>query len=359
MDLIYLSPVPWDSFAQRPHKFVQWFQRRHGGRVFWVQPYPTRLPQISDFRRLTGPGDRVPAPRPDWLVLLSPRALPVEPLPGSGLVNGRLWRGVLDRLRGLAQSDAMLVIGKPSVLAAQLRAMLPDLPCVYDAMDDFPVFYRGFSRRMMRRREQTVAAAADVIMASSTRLAQAWRMRHGDVRLVPNGLDWSAMTGLPQIAPGTRPVIGYLGTLAAWFDWASLTALAEAAPQAEFRLIGPVFQPAPGPLPGNVTLHPPCPHDRAMAEMARFDIGLIPFLLNPLTASVDPIKYYEYRALRIPVISTAFGEMALRGDAPGVYLLGDPVQVLAQAMAQIGPRQPDQDFGQENDWDARFDAAGL
>ncbi len=52
--------------------------------------------------------------------------------------------------------------------------------------------------------------------------------------------------------------------------------------------------------------------------MAEFDVGLIPFKQNALTAAVDPIKYYEYRALALPVISTDFGEMHERGDLPGL-----------------------------------------
>lgn len=44
MQLVYLSPLPWDSFSQRPHQFVEWFHNKHGGEVLWIDPYPTRLP---------------------------------------------------------------------------------------------------------------------------------------------------------------------------------------------------------------------------------------------------------------------------------------------------------------------------
>ena len=33
MQLVYFSPVPWASFAQRPHKFVEWFHARCGAIV--------------------------------------------------------------------------------------------------------------------------------------------------------------------------------------------------------------------------------------------------------------------------------------------------------------------------------------
>ena len=55
--------------------------------------------------------------------------------------------------------------------------------------------------------------------------------------------------------------------------------------------------------------------------MQGFSAGLIPFIKNELTASVDPIIYYEYFVLGLPVLSTRFGEMALREGSPGVFLV--------------------------------------
>lgn len=77
------------------------------------------------------------------------------------------------------------------------------------------------------------------------------------------------------------------------------------------------------PPPANIKLLPECSHASAIAAMATFSVGLIPFKLNRLTASVDPIKYYEYRALGLPVLCTRFGEMALRDKEPGVWILDE------------------------------------
>ena len=58
MRLVYLSPVPLASFAQRPHHFVQWFHERFDAPVLWIDPTPARLARWSDLRRLR------PAPKP-------------------------------------------------------------------------------------------------------------------------------------------------------------------------------------------------------------------------------------------------------------------------------------------------------
>ena len=58
---------------------------------------------------------------------------------------------------------------------------------------------------------------------------------------------------------------------------------------------------------------------QVLDALATFDIGLIPFKINELTASVDPVKYYEYRAAALPILSSRFGDMALRNSDDGVY----------------------------------------
>ncbi|MEZ5741557.1 MAG: glycosyl transferase [Burkholderiaceae bacterium] len=296
------------------------------------------------------------------------RALPLEPVPGSRWLNRLGWAGTLSAARRFsADAPTMLVIGKPSWLALDLLARLPQARSVYDAMDDFPAFYQGWSQAAMRRRERQVVARVTVLMVSATELAQRWQARRPDLRLVRNGLEPSA---LPVPVPGAarRPdpcgprVLGYLGTVGAWFDWPWLIRLARAHPADIVRVIGPVHQPPPGALPANVQLLAPCPHDEAMRHLQAFDLGLIPFVANRLTASVDPIKYYEYRALGLPVLSTRFGEMAFRQNEPGVFLSAaddDLAAVAARALRETADAGERQAFIAANSWAARFDAANL
>jgi len=365
MRLVYLSPVPWDSFAQRPHKFVEWFHDRTGAPVLWIDPYPTRFPHWRDFRRsrqvvATGQ-DRS---TPPWLAVVKPGGLPIEPMPGSAWINGRFWRECLTQVDDFARkSETLLTIGKPSNLALKLLTLLHSCRSVYDAMDDFPSFYTGFSRIALARRERQVARLVDVIWASSSELKSRWGAIHRDVRLVHNGLDQSALDKVePQTKPTDRKVFGYVGTIASWFDWGWVCALAEARPSDEIRLIGPISRQPDIPLPKNITLSPACDHAAALTAMTRFHVGLIPFKKNALTASVDPIKYYEYRAFGLPVISTNFGEMCLRGGEQGVFISHSVNDVGASAQNSIQYQYIQGDaeaFSAQNTWARRFDAAGL
>jgi hypothetical protein len=77
---------------------------------------------------------------------------------------------------------------------------------------------------------------------------------------------------------------------------------------------------------------------------------------------VDPVKYYEYRGMGLPVLTTRFGQMASRAESDGVYAVDGPQGIAAAATAALAHRT-DADtvarFRAENDWAARLEAAGL
>lgn len=365
MRLVYLSPVPWESFAQRPHKFVEWFHGRTGEPVLWVEPYPTRFPGLRDLRQ-SRPTTSVTqqASVPPWLTLLKAGGLPIEPMPASGWLNGLMWRSLFREVGNFSKGGkTLLAIGKPSALALELLNRLRDCSSLYDAMDDFPAFYAGLSRIALAQREHEISQRVDTILASSSALKSRWANIHKDVRLVHNGLDLSAIQSVtPTPMSSKKNVFGYVGTIASWFDWGWVCALAEARPDDEIRLIGPVFDPPDRKLPGNINLLPACGHAEALKAMTQFRVGLIPFKRNALTVSVDPIKYYEYRALGLPVISTDFGEMGLRANEHGVFIPQSAGDIGAFAEAAIlfnGHTENSWEFASKNSWEARFDADCL
>lgn len=364
MRLVYLSPVPWVGFAQRPHKFVEWFHRRTGDEVLWVDPYPTRFPLLSDFRRLRAKEGRQQCSNPPWLRVIRPSAMPIEPLPGAGWVNAVLWQRLFNELDAfVSQQGTLLAIGKPSALALAVVSRFRGARSVYDAMDDFPAFYTGLSRWAMRWREAQLVRNVDSVLASSTAIQRRWSLIGVDVQLVHNGLDAELMPEFVRISNANgKKILGYVGTIATWFDWDWVIELARAHPDHVVRLIGPVFSSAPVDLPSNIEMLPPCNHQAALVAMQAFDVGLIPFKKNRLTASVDPIKYYEYRALGLPVVSTDFGEMAFRGGEVGTFLsqgLRDISAVIERALQHSTTIESVQQFRVGNTWEFRFGGAKI
>ncbi|MBC3909037.1 glycosyltransferase family protein [Undibacterium umbellatum] len=375
MRLVYFSPVPWHSFAQRPHQFVQWFHQQFKARVLWVDPYPTRLPGVVDVKRVLA-AKMAQKPRScstvktqenplkaDWLSLVEVAALPIEPLPASGYLHQWMWRKTMAEIDSfVAGGRAQIVVGKPSKLALQAMARHPELPSLYDAMDDFPAFYEGISSKAMEFTERHLAGRVNKIVVSSSAVSR-FSAHEDKLSLILNACD---SDNLPPALPRSiqAPVYGYVGTIGHWFDWEAVVKLASSLiisdPQARVRLIGPVFTPPPCVLPGNVQILPACSHAEAMRAMQKFSVGLIPFKRKLLTASVDPIKYYEYRSLGIPVLSSNFGEMSLRAEEEGVFLYDecrDFSSLLKTCLLHRSSAESLAQFRVNNSWQARF--AGL
>lgn len=365
--LIYLSPVSIDSFAQRPHHFVEWFHQRFGGTVTWIEPGPSRYPRWRDFKRIFQRHHARLGPdwtKQGWLIVERFACLPLEPHPVGRWINRALRHFSLKRLQRAAPPRNWLVLGKPCDLALQLLDRLDTDLTVFDVMDNMAAFNEGAASHWVASAENRIANRVDVIMASSVTLASLLNSRYATahVRCIRNGLTPPNAKDLARSATVVYAgpiVFGYVGVIASWFDWASVIQLARTLPDAQVHLYGPVAAPIPAQLPKNVRLFAGIPQSEVYSVIHGFTCGLIPFLKNALTDYVDPIKYYEYRAIGKPVLSSRFGDMQQRGAADQVYFLEDlfdgKLDIRACVNHSVTP--PDcADFCRDNAWGARFGA---
>lgn len=357
MRLIYFSPVWWQSYEQRPHKFVRYFRKQFESEVLWVQPYPVRLPGRNDFRRASSALDQQTSPI-EGVTCLPVSALPIEPLPIVRSFNALLRSSAWKRIRNFAEgADRLIVgVGKPSALALQALKRLKPEVSFYDAMDNFPYFYNGLSRAYMSRIETALAARVDKLLVSSESIERRLKPHNSNTRLLHNACDVESITYLPRVR-GNKVIFGYVGSLGHWFDWDLLVKLAMSSPEFEFRLVGPMFEPPKMSVPKNIIFAGAMPHRQATREMTEFSVGIIPFKVNNLTAGVDPIKYYEYICAGLPVISTAFGEMKRRGTEDGVLKVSvedDARALLKRAAGYVLPAEFVQEFRWRNDWATRL-----
>ncbi|EKZ95732.1 putative glycosyltransferase [Cupriavidus sp. HMR-1] len=298
--------------------------------ILWVDPYPTRLPNLSDLHRLRGRTSgmaRVAAK----IELMRTFALPIEPLPLGSFLNHRLcWARARRRLHQFASDSDHCVIGvgRPSALAEWALANLAHERSFIDILDNFPAFYGGLSKRSMHRRLRKLCGSVTDVFCSSSHLAGVVRKIREDATIVLNGYPTAH---LPEPSkPAMRKYIGYVGTIGNWFDWKLVIELGRALPHATIRLIGPEFIPRPSDLPPNVEMLGERPFEEMARLVSEFAVGLIPFRVNELTEGVDPIKFYEYRSLGVPIWSTRFGEMRSRGADDGVFFIrqGDDWEAL-------------------------------
>ena len=354
MNLVYAAPVSCSSFAQRAHHFVAFCNRMSGGRTLWINPYPGRLPRFGDLQR-SRPGVY---PLIDAAVeILFPPAWCADPIMRPSWLRQVVWKPVLKRIAIFTQeADWMLAIGRPSFLALHLLEQMKCSISCYDAMDDFPEFHRGRAQALNRQIESKIARQVDQIIVSSSALREKFILRGYGAELVRNGFD-SRQQALRRIT-GNELVFGYIGTIGAWFDWALVAQMARVLPEVRFDLVGPVMTPPKVALPANVRCLGECSSEELPDRLQRFTIGIIPFKVSRLTAAVDPIKYYEYRAAGLPVVSTKFGEMCKHSSNPGVYLVDQytDFRVILKRLEALPPSSSRalEQFRMSNTWQSRF-----
>ena len=242
---------------------------------------------------------------------------------------------------------------------------------MYDCLDDFAAFHPDGAR--IAETEARLATRADVVFASAEVLEE--RMRRLNARTVrlPNGADGdhfapgraAALPVPSDVAHIPRPVLGYVGEMARWFDAELVQALARHDPSWQIVLIGPVHGDGIAPLRELPNVHylGPRPYRDLPAYLHRFDVCLLPFRVDRLTAAVDPVKLYEYLAAGKPVVSTPLPEASRRGDVVTVADRAAFPAAVATALRQaadpagVARRVA---VARENSWDRRVaDALGA
>ncbi|QDT93027.1 glycosyltransferase family protein [Gimesia algae] len=361
MDMVYFSPVLWDSYTQRPHEFVKYMAESTAiRRILWVNPFATRLPKWNDiFHRPSLTNSRSKTDFPAVSVLDVP-SVPVEPLPLFRYANDLIWKNVKQEIREFcsSQDDLVIACGKPSRLALWALENLQARTTIYDRMDDFSQFYTSFSKAAMQSWENQIVKQVQHVVVSAKHLASHISHLNSDITVIENGYDMSSLPVPKQPVKDTSQaalVLGYVGSIAEWFDWDLTIALARANPDCLIRLIGPCFV-TPPPLPANIELCPALPREELVEQIKLFSVGIIPFKKNELSQGVDPIKFYEYRGLGKPVLSTQFGTMPEHARQGGILFFEetDLNQCVEQSLQMVPTTIEIESFRKTSDWSTRF-----
>jgi glycosyltransferase involved in cell wall biosynthesis len=346
--------------------------------VLYVNSLGLRMPRAGrrDARRvLRRLGALIrPCRQPDparRLFVLAPLTLPPA--------RGRLWGALRTRLLA-AQLRAQLRrhgferplawVFLPS--AADVLARLPLGPVVYHCVDAYEA-NPNVDRALVLRMERELLARAACVIATSAPLHARLAARHGRVLLMPNVVDLDAYPPLearppepPELAGLPHPRVGYCGNLAAYkCDLALLTRAARARPRVTWVFIGGIGQGEAGTpvaellgLP-NVRHLGEQPRERLGAFLHHLDAGLIPFVDNETTRHSFPMKFFEYLACGLPVVSRALPSLREHLRAPHAFAYTSAegfLDALDRALAPGEPadREARRALAERHAWDARM-----
>jgi len=295
-------------------------------KVLFVESLGLRRPTVArrDLARIARrvvAGVRPPR-QAGGVYVLSPLVLPFHGSAFVRLLNRRLLPAIVgfwSRRLGFREPVLWAYVPQAEVLIDTLRPSL----VIYHCVDDIAAHER-IDRASFEEAERRFARRADLVLASAPSLVERLRPVARNVRYMPNVADVDLFARAlepgpvdPAIAALPSPRAVFTGAVVAnKLDFAFIVELARARPDWSFALVGPVGLGDPTTdvslleAERNIHLLGPRPHDALPSVLRGADAGLIPYAQNDLTASVFPMKVYEYLAAGVPVLATPLPSLA-------------------------------------------------
>ncbi len=316
--LIAFSHLRWNFVWQRPQHLLSRLARRW--RVVFVEEPLTGRPQTGLERLAPCAGVQVWRPH----VTGSAAGFHDDHL-------GTLQQMLTSQLR--AERITRFFHWFYTPMAYPLACALSPEHMVYDCMDELSAFRHA--PRQLLQRESALLRAADLVFTGGPSLYEAKRGRHPAVHCFPSSVDAAHFAQgageHPLQAALPRPRLGWCGVIDERLDLDLLAQVADARPQWQLVMVGPVVKIDPGSLPRRPNLHWLGQQDYGAlpAFIQGWDCCLLPFALNEATRFISPTKTLEYMACGKPVVSTPIRDVA--GPQGDLVAIADGPQAFVAA----------------------------
>lgn len=232
---------------------------------------------------------------------------------------------------------------------------------IFDCLDE----YSGFSNvdSSITNFERKLSEISDFVIATSQYLKEKCEKYKKNVIFLPNASDFEHFSFLPSndyLENLNRPIIGYYGAIAEWFNLELLEYLASNRPEWNFVLIGHTYAHSISCLEKYKNIH--LLGEKSYQELPKylywFDVCLIPFIDSPLIKATHPVKFYEYLSSGKPVVSSKLPELIQYQDL--CYLATDKEDYLQKIEIALNENNPKIrlmriEFAKTNTWDVRVE----
>jgi UDP-galactopyranose mutase len=310
--IIVFSHLRWDFVYQRPQHLLSRLAENY--KIVFIEE-----PVFCEYGSMLE--SSVPAPN---VTVLKPHT----PIAASGFHDDQLPY-LIELMRQFIVTDDEHVAWFYTPMALPLLQELDPALVVYDCMDELAAFKN--SPKQMRQRENALLKVADVVFTGGPSLYRAKRDRHPNVHCFPNSIDVAHFEqALDRInvhpahetIPGPR--LGYYGVIDERIDTDLICRMADAHPQWQIVLVGPVVRIDPATLPRRHNIHylGQQPYKALPQFLAGWNVCLLPFALSESTHFIGPTKTLEYMAAELPIVSTRitdvlelYGEVVSMADS--------------------------------------------
>lgn len=339
LDVICFSIVDWSFRFQRPQQLMMQFAL-HGHRVFYLN--------VTEFLSPRGSRRYTATPIGAYDGLFEVKLATTEPLDiyreaFDGAAAEEVLRALDELRRDRNINDAIGYVMIPSWSKVAREAQRRwGWRIVYDCMDEWENFPN--LQGLAIAGEGDLVRSCDLLVVTAARLAEKWRAFGRTAVLARNAADYEFYADRCRpnelLANTDRPVVGYFGAIADWFDVELAAEIARQRPGYEFVFLGGVFDVDVSALQSlpNVRLLGQQPYETMPQYLYHFGVCIIPFKINPITEATDPVKLYEYLSGGKPVVSIRLPELEPYREV--VYLADDAAGFAAQLDAALAEDSP-------------------
>jgi glycosyltransferase involved in cell wall biosynthesis len=339
-------------------------------RILWVNSIGNRAPRanVHDFRRLwkklssfaSGMSEVVPN-----LFVFTPLALPWYGSKTVRAANRKLLNRQIRRaMRKLGFRQPISWSFLPA--SAPVSGTLGEELVIYHCVDEFSAFADTNPKHIAELEEQLLRNA-DLVITSAERLRSKKALLNPHTVLVRHGVDFhhfvkacDPMVEVPaDIARLPRPIIGFYGLVAEWVDLNAFLACAAAHPKGSVVIIGrvaPDVDDSPLRRVPNIHLLGHRPYEQLPGYCRGFDLAMMPFKLNELTLSANPLKVREYLAAGLPCVASDLPEVRKIGLCKLARSPEDFVRKVDECLQEgTGPRRERAQKMLHESWEARVE----
>ncbi|MDE1182992.1 glycosyltransferase [Paraburkholderia sp.] len=326
-DCILFSTADWSEPYWTNKQHTARILAQRGWRVLYIESVGLRSPKLGsarDWKRIwrrlwSGLRSFVVGPpqREHGVWVLSPLMFPSKHhLPIVRKFNQAMLRWTLSRFAGAHRfSEPLVWTYHPFMLEG--IAALDRGPLVYHCVDDLAAI-PGVDVAAFERAEHELLARSEAVFTTAAALEARCSQHNGNTHFFANVAD-AAHFGRamqPGVVPADlaaipEPRIIYHGVLSDFkVDFQLILDAAKARPDWHWIFIGEeregqrsAFVPLLSQLP-NVHFLGYRSYEQLPDYLRGMNVGLLPTLLNDYTRSMFPMKFYEYLAAGLPVVST-------------------------------------------------------
>lgn len=320
-DIIIFSSIDWSTHKQLHHQLVESLVSQNNN-ILYVENTGVRRLQLSDFKRII---DKIKSwfrssggfseSKKNLTILITM----IFPFPYSNLfnfINTQILKYKINKWITLSKiSKPIIITFLPSPLIHNLISKVDSSLLIYYCANHMS---KGSKKSLpLKKWEELMFKKSDIVLSISEDITERAKIFNSNVYKVSPGVDeifFKKKFNLNidiDIDIFNKPVVGYVGAIGNVIDFKLLEFVIENLQDFNFIFIGPIYDKKNFEVIKeykNVFHIGEVEHSLLPSYINKFNVAIVPYIVNEFTNSVYSCKLNEYLAVGKPVVSTAIKE---------------------------------------------------